>query len=56
LNGIVTQKKEKVIDSTRNPIQRSVEEIPEKLQEDFIELINNSAMKDEFKSLPIKEF
>jgi len=46
----------KIIDLTHNPFQRSVEEIPEDLQEDFIELINNSATEDDFKHLLIEEF
>jgi len=31
-------------------LQRFVEKILEKLQEDFIELVHNSAMKDDLKS------
>ncbi|XP_067933379.1 protein FAM200A-like [Watersipora subatra] len=41
---------------TRDPFRRNVPEIPEQLQEEFLELTNNSALKDDFKELPIEHF
>jgi len=38
---------------TCDPLQRFVENISEELQEDFIELVHNSAMKGDLKSSPI---
>jgi len=34
-------------------LQRFVEKFSEELQEDFIELVHNSAMKDDFKFSPV---
>ncbi|XP_067940278.1 protein FAM200A-like [Watersipora subatra] len=48
--------KKKMLNITRNPFQRTVEEIPEELQEEFIELVNNSALKDDFRSMSIDQF
>ncbi|XP_067943428.1 uncharacterized protein [Watersipora subatra] len=41
---------------TRDPFRRNVNEIPEQLQEEFLKLTNNSALKDEFKELSIEHY
>ncbi|XP_067943174.1 protein FAM200B-like [Watersipora subatra] len=41
---------------TRDPFRRNVHEIPEQLQEEFLELTNNSELKDDFKELSIEHF
>ncbi|XP_067936823.1 protein FAM200C-like [Watersipora subatra] len=47
---------EQLMSLTRDPFRRNVHEIPEQLQEEFFELTNNSALKDDFKELSIEHF
>ncbi|XP_067944924.1 uncharacterized protein [Watersipora subatra] len=44
---------EQLMSLTRDPVRRNVHEIPEQLQEEFLELTNNYALKDDFKELSI---
>ena len=48
--------KEILRDLARDPYKRCVEEIPEELQEEFLELYNDSTMKDEFGAKSVEEF
>jgi len=41
---------------TRNPFLHKVEDVPETIQEEFIELTNDSFAKDEFHSCKLEEF
>ncbi|XP_067930979.1 protein FAM200A-like [Watersipora subatra] len=45
-----------MLNITRNPFQHPVKEIPEELQEEFAELVNNSALKDDLRSMSIDQF
>ncbi|XP_067936953.1 zinc finger BED domain-containing protein 5-like [Watersipora subatra] len=45
---------EQLMSLTRNPFRRNVHEIAEQLQKEFLELTNNSAIKDDFKELSIE--
>ncbi|XP_067930781.1 zinc finger BED domain-containing protein 5-like [Watersipora subatra] len=47
---------EQLISLTRDPFRRNVHKIPGQLQEAFLELTNNSALKDDFKELPTEHF
>ncbi|XP_067950225.1 protein FAM200A-like [Watersipora subatra] len=47
---------EQLMSQTRDPFRRNVHEIPEQLQEEFLELTKNSALKDDFKELSIEHF
>ncbi|XP_067950356.1 zinc finger BED domain-containing protein 5-like [Watersipora subatra] len=47
---------EQLMSLTRDPFRRNVHEIPEQLQEEFLKLTNNSALKDDFKELSIEHF
>ncbi|XP_067945130.1 protein FAM200A-like [Watersipora subatra] len=47
---------EQLMSLTRDPFRRNVHEILEQLQEEFLELTNNSALKDDFKELSIEHF
>ncbi|XP_067943212.1 protein FAM200C-like [Watersipora subatra] len=47
---------EQLMSLIRDPFRRNVHEIPEQLQEEFLELTNNSALKDDFKELSIEHF
>ncbi|XP_067929614.1 protein FAM200C-like [Watersipora subatra] len=46
---------EQLMSLTRDPSRRNVHKISEQLQE-FLKLTNNSALKDDFKELPIEHF
>ncbi|XP_067945153.1 zinc finger BED domain-containing protein 5-like [Watersipora subatra] len=46
---------EQLMSLTRDPFRRNAHEIPEQLQK-FLELTNNSALKDDFKGLSIEHF
>ena len=48
--------KERVMNMARDPFKRTVEEIPDELQEQFLELINDSSMKDEFRDKSVEDF
>ncbi|XP_067942884.1 protein FAM200A-like [Watersipora subatra] len=48
--------KETLWDLARDPYKRCVEEVPEELQEEFLELYNDSIMKDEFGDKSVEEF
>ena len=48
--------KEILRDLARDPYKRCVEEIPEEFQEEFLELYNDSTMKDEFGAKSVEEF
>ena len=50
------QEKKKVMNMARDPFKRTVEEIPDELQEQFLELINDSSMKDEFRDKSVEDF
>ncbi|XP_067933285.1 protein FAM200C-like [Watersipora subatra] len=45
---------EQLMSLTRDPFKCNVHEIPEQLQEEFLELTNNSALKDDFKELSME--
>ncbi|XP_067932966.1 zinc finger BED domain-containing protein 5-like [Watersipora subatra] len=47
---------EQLMSLTRDPFRRNVHEIPEQLEEEYLELTNNSALKDDFKELSIEHF
>ncbi|XP_067943022.1 zinc finger BED domain-containing protein 5-like [Watersipora subatra] len=47
---------EQLMSLTRDPFRRNVHEVPEQLREKFLELTNNSALKDDFKELSIEHF
>ncbi|XP_067949574.1 protein FAM200B-like [Watersipora subatra] len=47
---------EQLMSLTRDPFRRNVHEIPEQFQEEFLELTNHSALKDDFKKLLIEHF
>ncbi|XP_067932789.1 protein FAM200C-like [Watersipora subatra] len=47
---------EQLMSLTLDPLRRNVHEIPEQLQEEFLELTNNSALKADFKELAIEHF
>ncbi|XP_067936961.1 protein FAM200C-like [Watersipora subatra] len=47
---------EQLMSLTRDPFRRNFHENPELLQEEFLELTNNSALKDDFKELSIEHF
>lgn len=48
--------KEALKNLARDPFKRCVEEIPEELQEEFLEFYNDSTMKDEFRTKTVEEF
>ena len=50
------QEKKKVMNMARDPFKRTAEEIPDELQEQFLELINDSSMKDEFRDKSVEDF
>ncbi|XP_067940181.1 protein FAM200B-like [Watersipora subatra] len=47
---------EQLMSLTRDPFRCNVHEIPEQLEEEFLELTNNFALKDDFKELSIEHF
>ncbi|XP_067945120.1 protein FAM200C-like [Watersipora subatra] len=47
---------EQLMSLTQDPFRHNVHEILEQLQEEFLELKNNSAFKDDFKELSIEHF
>ncbi|XP_067949840.1 protein FAM200A-like [Watersipora subatra] len=47
---------EQLMSLTRYPFRRNVHKILEQLQEEFLELTNNFALKDDFKELSIEHF
>ncbi|XP_067932634.1 SCAN domain-containing protein 3-like [Watersipora subatra] len=49
-------RKEQLMSLTQDPFRRNLHEISEQLQEEFLELTNNSALKDDFKELSIEHF
>jgi hypothetical protein len=52
----ITTEKEQLINMTKDPFLQNAEQVPEEFQEEFLELINNSSMKDEFRRTAVENF